>query len=592
MISTKTKKKFSKAQFLENINLKNLLTIKRTRKNASKRALAEARRKKRQALVYAIRLQNDGNVEEAFEILGEEYTPEIENALRLIDNGKLYLKLQQEIMKKYANIFTTEVSLAIQVLLGISDSKYDLLRKFLRKFFDWDTKTYTERKLDTLPVPSFLKALPKIQQKKKEIENMIHRDHNDVAYVYNLEDYIKALLESPGLKDTYDVSNNKLQLKYSMDGTPLTKNKLLVVGSFCILNQGRLINSTYHNYTQAVYLMEEKTEDIHTHMNSTMAIIDNLLKKGITIQNGKEEKHLGVEFYFTGDYMFARAFLGFPKAFNEKPCIYCDVSLSEMGDFEKVNEPHDLKLAHKIVDCTQVKFIPDTLHLTMRLTANIFERTLEKIELSDTNSGTMRSQLYSNMAKYGIHKKEKENNTTSTTSTTGTTFLGRECWALMFNIRNILESFKNIEDYDNILLLWELQRKLLSNISRFGGKWKYDNIAEFKEDMGKWKSIYIKLFGNLVKAPYIHIFAVHIIGFLEQYGALGKFSMQAIENKNKKIKQTYKKSNYKLNNSNDWRNQILRLDWLRLKLIFGNKATCIRPHMPYISKKKETIITR
>jgi len=66
--------------------------------------------------------------------------------------------------------------------------------------------------------------------------------------------------------------------------------------------------------------------------------------------------------------------------------------------------------------------------------------------------------------------------------------------------------------------------------------------------------------------------------------------MQAIENKNKKIKQSYKKSNYRYNNINDWRNQILRIDWLRLNVLFGNKASSIRPHEPYINKKKKQFL--
>jgi len=44
----------------------------------------------------------------------------------------------------------------------------------------------------------------------------------------------------------------------------------------------------------------------------------------------------------------------------------------------------------------------------MRLTTGIFENTLQKIELSDTNSGILRSQLYSNMAKTIIYYCERE----------------------------------------------------------------------------------------------------------------------------------------------------------------------------------------
>jgi len=77
-----------------------------------------------------------------------------------------------------------------------------------------------------MPIPFLLKPLPIIQQKRKEIENIIHRVHDEVGYVYNLEEYIKAILESPGLSDTHDLKENILRIKYSMDGTPLTKKNL------------------------------------------------------------------------------------------------------------------------------------------------------------------------------------------------------------------------------------------------------------------------------------------------------------------------------------------------------------------------------
>jgi len=277
--------------------------------------------------------------------------------------------------------------------------------------------------------------------------------------------------------------------------------------------------------------------------------------------------------------MFSRAFLGFPKNLFDSPCIYCDVDIRNLGDFENYYTKTDLgKKYAQIIDCSKVHFIPDTLHLTMRITSCLFEKTLQKIETIDTTDDMLRSQLYDNMAKYGIYKE-----------TNITTFLGRECWQLMFNIRNILEPFEQLDK--KIIHLWEIQRSLLHKLSSFG-KWSFDNIEEYKAELNEWKSTYINLFTNTVSSPYIHIFAVHITEFLERYGALGKFSMQAIENKNKKIKQSYKKSNYRYNNINDWRNQILRIDWLRLNVLFGNKASSIRPHEPYINKKKETIFKR
>jgi len=126
------KKKFTQKHFIENLDLIELLTIK-SRNISNKKGLVEAKRRRRQGLMCAIKLQTDNNVEEAFVILGEKYTPELENAVHKVKNGKngtLYEKLQEEIITQFAEIYTTEMSLAIQVLLGISDSKYALLRKF------------------------------------------------------------------------------------------------------------------------------------------------------------------------------------------------------------------------------------------------------------------------------------------------------------------------------------------------------------------------------------------------------------------------------------------------------------------------------
>jgi len=520
------KKKFTQKHFIENLDLIELLTIK-SRNISNKKGLVEAKRRRRQGLMCAIKLQTDNNVEEAFVILGEKYTPELENAVHKVKNGKngtLYEKLQEEIITQFAEIYTTEMSLAIQVLLGISDSKYALLRKFLGKSFDWETKTYGKRTVNTMPIPFLLKPLAIIQQKRKEIENIIHRVHDEVGYVYNLEEYIKAILESPGLSDTHDLKENILRIKYSMDGTPLTKKKFIVVASFCILNQGRLINSTFHNYTHGIYVMTETTEDIHANMKSTMDLINKLMREGITIkvvENGKENmRHLSVEFFISSDYMFTRALLNFPKSFNDSPCIYCKVPHNKLGDFEDCYPTNDLEQYPQIIDCNKAKFVPDTLHMTMRLTSHIFEKTLEKIEISDTNNEALRSQLYSNMAKYKLNKEES-----------CTTFLGRECWVLMRNIRQILEPFKLDE---KIIHLWEVQRSLLSKISGFG-KWYFEKISEFRAELTEWQTTYLTVFGHIVAAPYVHIFAIHIIEFLEKYGSLGKFSMQAIENKNKKL---------------------------------------------------------
>jgi len=198
-----------------------------------------------------------------------------------------------------------------------------------------------------------------------------------------------------------------------------------------------------------------------------------------------------VDFFFTNDYMFSRAFLGFPKNLFDSPCIYCDVDIRNLGDFENYYTKTDLgKKYAQIIDCSKVHFIPDTLHLTMRITSCLFEKTLQKIETIDTTDDMLRSQLYDNMAKYGIYKE-----------TNITTFLGRECWQLMFNIRNILEPFEQLDK--KIIHLWEIQRSLLHKLSSFG-KWSFDNIEEYKAELNEWKSTYINLFTNTVSSPYTY----------------------------------------------------------------------------------------
>ena len=76
--------------------------------------------------------------------------------------------------------------------------------------------------------------------------------------------------------DTFELADNVLKIKYATDGTQLTSKIFLVVSSFSILNQGRLINSTMHNYTHALYLMDEDTENLHKYMKSTVDIISKL----------------------------------------------------------------------------------------------------------------------------------------------------------------------------------------------------------------------------------------------------------------------------------------------------------------------------
>jgi len=154
----------------------------------------------------------------------------------------------------------------------------------------------------------------------------------------------------------------------------------------------------------------------------------------------------------------------------------------------------------------------------------------------------------------------------------------------MNNIREILEPFTKIDK--DIIKLWETQRSLLKRICSFGN-WQFNNINDFNNEMCMWKQLYKKVFGDIVTAPYIHIFVIHIPQFLQLYGALGKFSMQALENKNKKIKQYYKKTNFRFQINNDWRHQILRIDWLRLKVLFTNKKKLVLGLMNHIYPKRK-----
>jgi len=58
------------------------------------------------------------------------------------------------------------------------------------------------------------------------LDNLISKEHNNIGYIYNIKEYIIAVLESPGLIDTFEIIDNVLKIKYASDGTPLTSKKI------------------------------------------------------------------------------------------------------------------------------------------------------------------------------------------------------------------------------------------------------------------------------------------------------------------------------------------------------------------------------
>ena len=356
---------------------------------------------------------------------------------------------------------------------------------------------------------------------------------------------IKILIK----KDILDHSlDNKIHIRISGDGRNVGKKIKHVMVTFAILNDIENIFQPDNHYCLILYSGIEKYEYLKNALHYLTNELEDIDKNGFIDSDGLKWKPI---LYFSSDWKFLSICLGINNATATNFCPWCLCSKSDHSKLELewniskeigvIKTNYQAYAGHKHAPLFSmiplIHWIPDELHLMLRITDRLWSLMLEETEYK--RNERIREQIKNEMSRIRVHfefwKNQGSNNWCYTS------LMGEDKMKVLknFDIESILPKNRSDlirelwNDFDRLYTalrdsttdpnFFKIQAKLWLN------KFLIPSIGEPR------KGNYIKgLYTNNDVTPYIHVLVHHIHEFMTIHHSFGikAFTCSPVEKKN------------------------------------------------------------
>ena len=272
--------------------------------------------------------------------------------------------------------------------------------------------------------------------------------------------------------------------------------------------------------------------------------------------NGKSFK---TKFFLGGDLKFLSIVLGIKSAKSNHPCPWCHFDKSVPCDLKKnwkISRDHEQAKSYiagghfgykrkALIDFLSFEYcIIDILHLLLRITDQLFKALINRINVLDGNSQSIKwddrpylkklKDLLTNKCKITkpLRVKPEREEKEKPPSIKLRSLNGNERMKILNFFAGENNLFEEYFDFDlsKEQLVWGEFLRMFNEITSYSkiNKPTVSNIETLKRDLKKWQSMYLNLRENKCTA-YVHAFVNHVPEFLEMYGDVNVFNLQGLE---------------------------------------------------------------
>jgi hypothetical protein len=340
-------------------------------------------------------------------------------------------------------------------------------------------------------------------------------------------------------------------LKPAADGTNVCKTVKLLNHTFTVINDEEHCKAACGNYSIGLYSI--KTENYI----QTRACLEQQLKE---MESTKSIELKGINFRikFTngGDMKFLLNLYGINASNSKYPCLWCKTESSLFHNFRaehlkrNLDEAKELykrnKFGYQNIPITTIPFdccIIDTLHMLLRITDQLFELLLSKIELLDNSTkddGTFVGKphlkaFYDNLE--GILKISNPFLTIDG-KIKMRSLNGLDRLKIIESL-NLIELFPDMPKVELHHQLWRDFFNIYTSLKNTNGYAKEDMAEIVKNSTLSWGNLYKSLAREKHVTPYIHAFVDHLHEMIAAHGDVCLWTMQGLEKLNDILTKEY-----------------------------------------------------
>ncbi|KAK3272756.1 hypothetical protein CYMTET_18965 [Cymbomonas tetramitiformis] len=251
----------------------------------------------------------------------------------------LVTELFEEVLLKVDNTWSVERCHALKVLLGLSDDKYDRLRKLLSSTYDEDTGKWHPTVLHEIGDATFtmpkLKPLAAVKATREEIATSIDPSENGDGMVAEVdllsllrEVVSKARYSKTGfLHEHREKATDDLEIFLSGDAHGKARGKKVTGVTLRVkAANGQYNNSPFHCYTFCYYEGSDNYANLAQYTKASQQYLSQLLADGITVDN----THYKVTIKCGGDLPYICSCLAHYGCSGNYPCPFCIVHYDDL----------------------------------------------------------------------------------------------------------------------------------------------------------------------------------------------------------------------------------------------------------------------
>ena len=360
-------------------------------------------------------------------------------------------------------------------------------------------------------------------------------------------------------------AGDKLQVKLSGDGTKVCRKLNLVNFTFTLLNEEDIAMSSRGNHTIAILNVPEDYEKLATALRDIIAEVETLTSISI------DSEEFEIEYFLCSDLKFLAIVCGIEAANSTYACVWCKCPAADRYDMDKQWSVSEAEQGARSVTeitecCTKPKkqrfncahpplfstipldhVVPDVLHLFLRVTDVLFNllvleiRRLDGIEriartdsINSTNLSVLESFINDSCHipfRFFVCKESKQLKWRDLMGPEKLIFFEKA------DLPTLLPQMPNVEKTqalwrDYLHLHKRLQRKTFTRTE-----------AEcFGENAKQWVKDFTSIYQTTHVTPYIHVLAMHVSVFLNNYTNLVQFTQQGMEKLNDQTTIDYARS--------------------------------------------------
>ena len=330
-----------------------------------------------------------------------------------------------------------------------------------------------------------------------------------------------------------------VKIKISADGTSIGQNMQLLNISFVILNDSKTAKISRGQHSIGYYSIKiENYDALKICFQNANKEIESM--KYILV----EEKRVYLDYYVCADWKMMANLLGLKAANSNNPCIWCIKSKDNFWDIKNETSITNIAKGARIIDSLPQKetiltrtipihkYIPDMLHLFLRIFDKLFELLITDIQVLDKiiNLNAFKTSSFKRLQKLEIFMIENVKSN------------------FHFKIENNKISYNNLSGPNKIKVFKKIKikniihdhpkagciHKIWMNFYSIYCKIKKNELTyeEVRLKTLKWLTAFLSCYQRTNVTPYIHVFASHLCDFVKEYGDVNLFTCQGIEKLN------------------------------------------------------------